>query len=72
MDLESDSLLSNHTWTLVPHLRHQNVICNKWVYKLKQKVNSFIDWYRAKLVAKWFDQVSDLVHDKNGYYPKPK
>ena len=36
------------------------------------KVNSFIDQYRAKHVAKQFDQVSDLVHDKNGYYPKPK
>jgi hypothetical protein len=54
---EFDALLANKTWSLVPRPPNQNVIHNKWVYKLKQCADGTIDQYKARLVAKGFDQV---------------
>jgi hypothetical protein len=39
-----------------PQPLHKNVIRNKWVFKLKTKADGTIDWYKACLVAKGFDQ----------------
>jgi hypothetical protein len=57
MGHEFDALLANKTWTLVPRPSNQNIIRNKWVYKLKQRADGSIDRYKARLVAKGFDQV---------------
>jgi hypothetical protein len=56
MKAEFHALMSNHTWTLCPRLVNKKVIRNKWVFKLKQKADGTIDRYKAKLVAKGFDQ----------------
>lgn len=44
----------------MPRLAHKNVICNKWVYKLKRKSDGTIDQHKARLVAKGFDQTAGL------------
>jgi len=33
---------------------------NKWVFKIKQKQDGSIDWYKVGLVAKGFDQLSGV------------
>jgi hypothetical protein len=60
MSLEYDVLVSNQTWTLCPRPPHHNVRRNKWVFKLKQKPDGSVDRYKARLVAKWFDQLSGI------------
>jgi hypothetical protein len=56
MGFEFDALMSVGTWSLYPRSMHKNVIRNKWVFKLKTKAYSTIDWYKASLVANGFDQ----------------
>lgn len=56
MQEEYDALLKNKTWTLCPRPLIDNLIMNKWVYKIKRKPDDSIDWFKAKLVAKGFDQ----------------
>jgi hypothetical protein len=60
MSLEYNALLSNQTWTLCPRPSHQNVVRNKWVFKIKQKPDGSVDRFKARLVAKGFDQLSGI------------
>jgi hypothetical protein len=57
---EFDALISNHTWVLCPRPHHQNVVRNKWVFKVKQKPDGSVDRYKARLVAKGFDQTCGI------------
>lgn len=56
MDAEYKALLKNKTWNLVPPKHGLNVIDSKWVFKLKRKVDSTVERYKAKLVEKGFKQ----------------
>jgi hypothetical protein len=53
---EFQALVSNSTWTLCPRLLHHNIIHNKWVYKIKQKPNGSVERFKARLVARGFEQ----------------
>lgn len=52
MESEFQALPDNHTWTLCPRPNNRNVIHNKWIYKLKQKLDRSIERYKARLVTK--------------------
>jgi hypothetical protein len=60
MTTEYNALLSNQTWSLCPRPLGHNVVRNKWVYKIKQKVDGSVDRFKARLVAKGFDQQSGV------------
>ena len=60
MQEEFDALIGNGTWDLVPRPTDQNIIRTKWVYKIKQKVDGRIDCYKARLVARGFQQVDGV------------
>jgi hypothetical protein len=60
MALEFDALMANGTWTLCPRPLHNNVIRNKWVYKVKQHADGSIERFKRRLVAKGFDQKCGL------------
>ena len=47
---------ANKTWTLVSFHPLINVVGNRWVYKIKHRVDSSIERYKARLVAKGFTQ----------------
>jgi hypothetical protein len=56
MQLEFDALMSNGTWSLCPRPLSQNIIRNKWVYKVKRLADGSIERFKVRLVAKGFDQ----------------
>jgi hypothetical protein len=60
MSQEFEALTANGTWTLCPRPLHQKVIRNKWVYHIKHKPDGSIERFKAWLVAKGFEQQTDV------------
>lgn len=56
MSDEIDSRNRNHTWDLVPPDIAQNVVGNRWVFRIKRLLDGSIERYKARLVAKGFHQ----------------
>lgn len=57
---EFAALQANQTWTPCPRPTHKNVITNKWVFKVKQKANGTHDRFKARLVARRFEQMDGI------------
>lgn len=53
---EFQALQSNGTWTLCPRPKHRHIISNKWVYRIKQHPDGSVDRFKARLVARGFEQ----------------
>ena len=49
-----DALVHNDTWSLVPKETNQQVVDNKWVYRIKYNIDGSVAKYKARLVAKGF------------------
>jgi len=64
MSEEFNVLLANGTWSLVPKQQQFNIICNKWVFHLKQNHDDSIAQYKACLVAKGFHQRPNIGYTK--------
>lgn len=56
MSQEFQALLSNHTWSLVPHSPSQNLVSCKWVFRTKSNTDGSLQRHKAWLVAKGFHQ----------------
>jgi hypothetical protein len=53
---EMESMRTNQVWELVDLPLRRKSIGNKWVLKIKRKVDNSIDKYKARLVAKGYIQ----------------
>ncbi|RVW43508.1 Retrovirus-related Pol polyprotein from transposon RE1 [Vitis vinifera] len=60
MQTEIAALHKNQTWDLVDRPKDVNIIGCKWVYKLKYKPDGSVDRYKARLVARGFNQTFGL------------
>lgn len=60
METEFKAFQKNRTWSLVPPPSHGKVIDCKWVFKVKYKPDGSIDGYKARLVARGFNQTHGL------------
>lgn len=56
MQGENNALLNNTTWRLEPFDDSMHVISNKWVYRIKRKSDGSVERYKARLVARGFEQ----------------
>jgi hypothetical protein len=63
MQEEYNSLLEKQTWDLVPLPSGRKLVRFRWVYKTKSTANVQIRRYKARLVAKVFQQVHDIDYD---------
>jgi hypothetical protein len=64
MDEEIQSLKQNQTWTLVEPPKNQQVIDNRWVYKIKRNEDGSVQKYKARLVARGFRQVAGIDYNE--------
>lgn len=65
MEDEITTLYKLDTWDLVPSENTQNLIICKWVFRIKYKPDGTIEWYRACLVAKGFQQRPGVDYNEN-------
>ena len=56
MSEEINAQIRNNTFELVPPAPYQNVISTKWIFTLKYLPNGVLDRYKARLVARGFNQ----------------
>jgi hypothetical protein len=56
MSEEYDALVRNGIWELVPPASASNIVGYKWIFHIKRHSDSFIDRFKARLVAKRFHQ----------------
>ncbi|CAN1131586.1 Retrovirus-related Pol polyprotein from transposon RE1 [Linum perenne] len=63
MSEELNALLRNHTWDLVLPPPTANVISNKWVFRVKEKADGSIERFKARLVARGFQQVEGVDYN---------
>ncbi|KAH9696661.1 retrovirus-related pol polyprotein from transposon RE2 [Citrus sinensis] len=60
MQDEYDALVHNNTWSLVPKETDQQIVDNKWVYRIKYNTDGSVAKYKARLVAKGFQQIAGV------------
>lgn len=56
MNMELDAMAANNTWTIMPLPPNKNTVGCRWVYKVKHGSNGTIERYKARLMAKGFNQ----------------
>jgi hypothetical protein len=64
MDDEIKSLAENNTWELVDKPSDRLVVDNRWIYKIKTKVDGSIDKFKARLVAKGYSQKAGIDYNE--------
>jgi len=52
MQVEYDTLMHNNTWALTSLPSRENIVGCMWVFKWKYNVDSSLQIYKARLVAK--------------------
>jgi len=58
--LNMDSLAKNGTWSIVDLPSNVKPIGSKWVYKVKHKVDGFVERYKTKLITKGYNQIEGM------------
>jgi hypothetical protein len=61
---EYNSLLKNQTWELVPLPLGRKLVRCRWVYWTKSVADGQVSRYKAKVVAKGFQQVHGIDYDE--------
>ncbi|KAK9759244.1 Reverse transcriptase (RNA-dependent DNA polymerase) [Popillia japonica] len=56
IESEMESLIKNDTWTLVRRPENAKIISCRWLFKVKRDENGDILKYKARLVARGFEQ----------------
>ena len=64
MEEEIESMKVNQVWSLVDLPLGRKVIGNKWIFKIKYKVDDSIDRYKARLVAKGYIQKEGIDYEE--------
>lgn len=57
-------MIVNGTWELVPYPFDTDPIGNKLVFRTKLLHNGFLDKYKARVIAKRYDQVEGITYSK--------
>lgn len=56
MSVKFNVLQQSNTWSLVVPTESMNILPNKWVFKIKRRLDGTIERYKARLKANGFHQ----------------
>lgn len=62
--LEYAAFIKNKTWDLVPRPPHTNIISGKWLYRHKFRSDGQLERYKARWVARGFNQQPGLYYNE--------
>ena len=65
MKSEMGSMYENKVWTLIDLPNDRRAIEIKWIFKRMTDADSSVTIYKARIVAKGFQQVQGVDHDEN-------
>lgn len=60
MNAQYNALMSNGTWSLVPRCVNHILVDNKWMHRVKFNIDGSVAKYKARLVAKSFQQIEGV------------
>ena len=63
MEKEMESMKANQVWDLVDLPSGRRSIGNKWILKIKRKVDGSIERYKTRLVAKGYTQEEGIDYE---------
>ena len=63
-DSEYQSLISSHTWELVPPPSNKNIVGNRLIFKVKRNFDGTVDRFKAGLVAQGYSQTEGIDNDE--------
>jgi hypothetical protein len=59
-----EALKENKTWMITTlSAEKKAVISCKWIYNVKQNPEGKVEWYKDRLVARWFSQTYGIDYD---------
>ena len=61
---EYQSLMKNDVWEVVPRLEAKSVVTSKWIYKINHAVDSSVEKYKARFMARRFSQKEGVDYDE--------
>ena len=61
---EIEALNENHAWDITDLPPNRTPIGYKWIFKIKYKANGEVDRYKARLVAKCYNQREGIDYDE--------
>ena len=64
MDQELEALQKKKNWKVVPLPHGKKVIGSKWVFKLKLQANGALERYKARLIAKGYNQKFGIDYEE--------
>jgi len=65
MQQELQALKENGTWNLVPCPQGKPVIGCKWAFNIKHKVDGTVERYKARLMAKGYNQTAGIDYQSS-------
>ena len=57
--------MKNDVWDVVPRLEGKTVVTCKWIYNIKHAIDSSIEKYKARFVARGFSQKEGIDYEEN-------
>jgi hypothetical protein len=64
MKSEMKSMYENQVWTLVELPNDRKAVENKWIFKKKTDANGNVTIYKARLIAKGFQQIQGIDYNE--------
>ena len=61
---ESNSIVRNSSWEIVPRSVGKLVVGSRWIYKVKQAIDGSVEKYKARFFARGFSRIKGIDYEE--------